>query len=199
MRPSALRSRDDARREPFLRGVGRSGGPDLAATGRDADRHRDDAPGRRERCASPQRSEAMTLGNLPPETSRYATWYFRPTTPGPKTFLIRACVGERGRVPRDEDGAGRFRHEPGADRDGDEPVGAASGRPGRRSRSRTRCRTRGRGRPTPRRRATTSRPTRPRAPMTRCCPARTRSRAWTLASSHTETVTVTIPRGDLAQ
>ena len=40
----------------------------------------------------------MTLGNLPPETSRYATWYFRPTTPGPKTFLIRASSENGGEI-----------------------------------------------------------------------------------------------------
>jgi hypothetical protein len=37
----------------------------------------------------------ITLGNLPPETSRHATFYFRATTPGTKTFLIRA-VSENG-------------------------------------------------------------------------------------------------------
>jgi hypothetical protein len=40
----------------------------------------------------------MTLGNLPPETSRYATWYFRPTTPGPKTFLFRAASENGGEI-----------------------------------------------------------------------------------------------------
>jgi len=40
----------------------------------------------------------MTLGNLPPETSRYATWYFRPTTPGPKTFLMRASSENGGEI-----------------------------------------------------------------------------------------------------
>jgi subtilase family serine protease len=32
----------------------------------------------------------VTLGNLPPEVSRYATFWFKATTPGTKTFLIRA-------------------------------------------------------------------------------------------------------------
>ena len=72
----------------------------------------------------------MTLGNLPPETSRYATWYFRPTTPGPKTFVIRASSENGGEIMPTKDGAGRLRHEPGTDRDGDEPVGAASDRRG---------------------------------------------------------------------
>ena len=40
----------------------------------------------------------MTLGNLPPEVSRYATWYFRPTTPGPKTFLFRASSENGGEI-----------------------------------------------------------------------------------------------------
>ncbi len=40
----------------------------------------------------------ITLGNLPPETSRYATWYFRPTTAGPKTFLIRAASENGGEI-----------------------------------------------------------------------------------------------------
>ncbi len=40
----------------------------------------------------------MTLGNLPPETSRYATYYFRPTTTGPKLFLIRASSENGGEI-----------------------------------------------------------------------------------------------------
>jgi subtilase family serine protease len=40
----------------------------------------------------------LTLGNLPPEISRYATWYFRATTPGPKTFLIRAASENGGEI-----------------------------------------------------------------------------------------------------
>ncbi|MGH7358983.1 MAG: CARDB domain-containing protein, partial [Candidatus Rokuibacteriota bacterium] len=40
----------------------------------------------------------VTLGNLPPSFSRFATFWFRATTPGTKTFLIRASSengGER--------------------------------------------------------------------------------------------------------
>jgi hypothetical protein len=40
----------------------------------------------------------MTLGNLPPEVSRYATWYFQATTPGTKTFLIRASSENGGEI-----------------------------------------------------------------------------------------------------
>jgi subtilisin family serine protease len=118
---------DDARREPFLRGVGRLRGPDHAATGRDADRHRDDPPGRREHAL--HRSARNHDPGQPSPRGQPVRHLVLPADHARTQDLpLPSVVGERGRDPPDEDGAGRFRHEPGADRDGDEPVGAASGR-----------------------------------------------------------------------
>ena len=40
----------------------------------------------------------LTLGNIPPSVSRYATWYVIADTPGPKTFSIRASSENGGEV-----------------------------------------------------------------------------------------------------